>query len=100
MLSSKKSIETLRKELRYAQDNNLIEYYVDVTRISIMSSTGEQTKHNMPIEYPYFSVRLLPNTSESKKQRLLKHIVSTYENINTVKLTTTGASIEIHYEAK
>jgi hypothetical protein len=100
MSSSKKSLETLRKELRYAQDNNLIEYYVDVTRISIRSSTGEQTKHNMTVEYPYFSIRLLPNTPDSKKKRLLKHIEATYEDVNDVRLSTTGASIEIHYDAK
>lgn len=99
MSFSKKTIETLRNELRYAQDNQLIEYYIDFTRMSIVPSVGAPTKHNLILERPYFSIRLLPNTSDAKKRRLISCIQASYENINTVSLAPSGAAIEVHYES-
>lgn len=97
-LFSMKTISTLKDELRFAQDNNLIEYYVEINRVSIVSSRGTESKHNMILERPYISVRLLPGTSSLKKQKLIQCFKTSYSDVITVGLTTSGASIEIHYE--
>jgi hypothetical protein len=91
MSSNKKPIAELRRELRHAQSEGLIEYVIDIRGIK----TG---KYGIVYEDPYISVRFLPSTSDKVKTKLMFHIHKTYEHIKSVKIGKTGDCIEIFYD--
>jgi hypothetical protein len=91
MSSNRKPIAELRKELRRAQSEGLIDYVIDIRTIK----TG---KYGIMYEDPYISVRFLPNTKDSVKTKLMCFIHKTYDHIKSVKIGKNGDCIEIFYD--
>lgn len=88
-MSGKVSINELLDQLHDAKDRGLIEDYIQITTVT----------YNNFIFHNHISITLISNTNEKTKQKLLRHIRYTYDNLLYVGFSQENV-LRIEYETQ
>lgn len=91
MSLSKKTIAELRKELKIAQEQGLLEYVIDIRSIKM-------GKYGIMFDDPYICVKFFSTTQEPVRNKLSLYIHKNYTHIKTIRTNKFDQSIQIYYD--